>query len=93
MVGGTDIQQSMVSFREEGANVLIGSPGRLEDRRDHADEVAVLEDAVRQEHGVGCGIGTRQFETSCGGIKSGEQFVLCHHLICGTTVAEGIEQA
>ena len=43
MVGGTDIQQSMVSFREEGANVLIGSPGRLEDLMQRLPELSLKE--------------------------------------------------
>ena len=39
-VGGTDIQADMQTFREHGANVLIGTPGRLDDLMERLKESA-----------------------------------------------------
>ena len=54
MVGGTDIGQAMSSYRGEGGNVLIGTPGRLDDlmerlpeMRLRALELLVLDEADR----------------------------------------------
>eukprot|EP00966_Prymnesium_polylepis_P281519 6504707-Prymnesium_polylepis.1 len=43
MVGGTDIQADMLAFREHGANVLIGTPGRLDDLMDRLREMSLRE--------------------------------------------------
>lgn len=43
MVGGTDIQQDMSAYRSLGGNVLIGTPGRLDDVMQRMPEMRLRE--------------------------------------------------
>ena len=43
MVGGNDIQADLASFRDHGANVLIGTPGRLDDLMERLREMSLRE--------------------------------------------------
>lgn len=37
LVGGTEVKVDMKKIEDEGANVLIGTPGRFQDIMDHLD--------------------------------------------------------
>lgn len=43
MVGGTDVQVDMQDFREHGANILVGTPGRLDDAMERLKEMSFRE--------------------------------------------------
>ena len=58
-VGGTDIQADMQAFREHGANILIGTPGRLDDLMDRLKESARGLDANRRSRFVPPGASAR----------------------------------
>ncbi|KAL1567844.1 DEAD-box ATP-dependent RNA helicase 18 [Salvia divinorum] len=54
LVGGADVKADMTKIEEEGANLLIGTPGRLNDIMEHVDmldfrnlEILILDEADR----------------------------------------------